>query len=461
MRLLLWFRLHRLVDILKTKSVCLIVDNPLRDLNGLILLAYQLVKRGMDVWLVPMYEQWNEIQAIRPDAVMVNYLRENNRNHVISYLRAGMMVGVLETEGVGGRSLNEYRQLVSTTGCTDLLDLYFLWGSSQKTALLEEGVIPESIAKVTGCPRYDFCATPWRHLLERRESRPYILINTSFPTANPRFSAGQGAEIAAMVAAGFSAEFAAEYIDAARGALIGMVGLLEELAVRFPDRLFVLRPHPFESPEGYRSLRRFPNLVIRQEGTSLEWVAHADALIHLNCSTAVEASMLGVAALSPSWLDASPLHVPLASDLSQHYVSVQYFVTGLRRALADKEGGVAQRSSRAIEDYYFRVDGKASSRVADAIAVALASRGVPRNRGLPKVSFRFKAKALVKSILGSRLFHVLFRRRTKIAAKSFTAQQVGVLLASIGSLDGKHVLVTNTVGASSPGDRSSVLVRAA
>jgi len=448
------------VDILKTKSVCLIVDNPLRDLNGLILLAYQLVKRGMDVWLVPMYEQWNEIQAIRPDAVMVNYLRDNNRNHVISYLRAGMMVGVLETEGVGGRSLNEYRQLVSTTGCADLLDLYCLWGPSQKTALLEEGVIPESIAKVTGCPRYDFCAPPWRHLLERRESRPYVLINTSFPTVNPRFSAGKGAEIAAMVAAGFSAEFAAEYIDAARRALTGMVGLLEELAVRFPNRLFVLRPHPFESPEGYRSLRRFPNLEIRQEGTSLEWVAHADALIHLNCSTAVEASMLGVPALSPSWLDASPLHVPLASDLSQHYASVQDFATGLRRALADKEGGVARRYSGAVEDYYFRIDGQASGRVADAIEVALASRGVPRNRVLPTVPVRFKAKALVKSILGSRLFHVLTRRRTKIAAKSFTAQQVGALLASIGTLDNEHSKLAAATSTSSPGVRSSVLVRA-
>jgi surface carbohydrate biosynthesis protein len=319
---------------LKTKSVCLIVDNPLRDLNGLILLAYQLVKRGMDVWLVPMYEQWKEIQAIRPDAVMVNYLRENNRNHVISYLRAGMMVGVLETEGVGGRSLNEYRQLVSTTGCADLLDLYCLWGSSQKTTLLEEGVISESIAKVTGCPRYDFCAPPWRHMLERRESRPYVLINTSFPTVNPQFSAGKGAEIAAMVAAGFSAEFAAEYIDAARRALTGMVGLLEELAVKFPDKLFVLRPHPFELPEGYQSLRRFPNLEIRQEGTSLEWVAHADALIHLNCSTAVEASMLGVPTLSPMWLDATPLHVPLASDLSRHFNSLQELAEGLSLALA-------------------------------------------------------------------------------------------------------------------------------
>lgn len=448
------------MDILRNKTVCLIVDNPLRDLNGLILLAYQLAKRGVDVWLVPMYEQWNEILAIRPDAVMVNYLRENNRNHVVSYLRSGMAVGVLETEGVGGRSLDEYRQLVSTTGCADLLDLYCLWGPSQKKVLLDEGVLPESIAQVTGCPRYDFCAPPWRHLLERRESRPYVLINTSFPTVNPRFSAGDGAEIAAMVAAGFSSEFAAQYIDAARRALTGMSGLLEDLAVRFPQKLFVLRPHPFESPEGYQALGRFPNLEIRQEGTSLEWVAHADALIHLNCSTAVEASMLGVPSLSPSWLDATPLHVPLASDLSRHFNSAEELAEGLSLALAEKERGVARGAAQEIEQYYFRIDGQASARVADAITTTLTAEGRSRSRDLPVVPARFRAKAIVKRMLGSNLFHALARRRQKIAAKSFSAQQVGALLSAIGSLDTERPQGAADIGASSPGTRSSVLVRA-
>lgn len=448
------------MDILSNKTVCLIVDNPLRDLNGHILLAYQLAKRGMDVWLVPMYEQWNEILAIRPDAVMVNYLRDNNRNHVVSYLRSGMVVGVLETEGVGGRSLDEYRQLVSTTGCADLVDLYCLWGPSQKVVLLDESVISESIARVTGCPRYDFCAPPWRHLLERRESRPYVLINTSFPTVNPRFSAGDGAEIAAMVAAGFSAEFATKYIDAARRALTGMISLLGDLAVKFPGELFVLRPHPFESPQGYQVLRRFPNIEIRQEGTSLEWVAHASALIHLNCSTAVEACMLGVPVLSPSWLDATPLHVPLAAELSRHFNSVHELAEGLSLAQTEKDRDVARGAAQKIEQYYFRIDGQASTRVADAITTTLTSQRRPRSRDLPVVPARFKAKAMVKIMLGSNLFHALARRRQKIAAKSFSAQQVGVLLASIASLDAGRSQRASTIDASSPGARSSVLVRA-
>ena len=36
------------------------------------------------------------------------------------------------------------------------------------------------------------------------------------------------------------------------------------------------------------------NLQVRQEGTSLEWIHSASLLVHQNCSTAVEAVMLGV-----------------------------------------------------------------------------------------------------------------------------------------------------------------------
>lgn len=444
---------------LNNKSVCLIVDNPLRDLNGLVLLAYQLAARGLDVWLVPMYEQWIEIKAIRPAAVMMNYLRENNAEHVLSYLHAGMTVGVLETEGVGGRSLEEYRKLISTTGHARLLDLYCFWGPSQRAALVEHQVLPERIAHVTGCPRYDFCAEPWRTLLSRRQSKPYVLINTSFPTVNPRFSAGDDAEIAAMVSAGFPADFATQYIQAARHALNGIIALLEVQLAQFPDQHFVLRPHPFESPQGYAALRRFPNLEIRQEGTSLEWVAHADALIHLNCSTAIEARMLDVPVLSPTWLDAPPLHVPLVSNLSQHHANAAQFSAALAAVLDGAADQANAGATQAMENYYHHIDGQASHRVAEAIVSAMAAKDARAAAEVPGVSFGFKAKAWLQSVTGARLFHTLARRREKIAAKSFSVQQVSALLADIGEVDqrGKKAI---DVRASASRTGSSVRVSA-
>jgi hypothetical protein len=52
--------------------VCLIVDNPLRDLEGLVLLGRQLAIRGAKVTLVPMYEQGFDVPAL---LVLMNYPR--------------------------------------------------------------------------------------------------------------------------------------------------------------------------------------------------------------------------------------------------------------------------------------------------------------------------------------------------------------------------------------------------
>src|SRR3546814_14841685 len=75
-------------------------------------------------------------------------------------------------------------------------------------------------------------APPWRQMLERRIREPYVLINTSFPSVNPRFSAGAGAEIEAMISAGFSKDFAEEYIAAARSAISGIIDQIGRASCR-------------------------------------------------------------------------------------------------------------------------------------------------------------------------------------------------------------------------------------
>ena len=79
--------------------VCLVVDNPLRDLDGIVLLGWTLAQKGAEVFLVPMYQQAFEVAALLPDLVLVNYLRPNNRRLVEAYSKGGILVGVLDTEG--------------------------------------------------------------------------------------------------------------------------------------------------------------------------------------------------------------------------------------------------------------------------------------------------------------------------------------------------------------------------
>ena len=272
--------------------VCLVVDNPLRDLDGLVLLGRELAQSGIETMLTPMYEQSFDVAAFEPDLVLVNYVRPNNRDLLIRYKEKGIRVGVLDTEGAGGRSASEFAQLVAHGGAADIVDFYCVWGPAQLEALAP--LLGERL-RLTGCPRYDYCAQPWRQALHRPDLPPgYVLINTNFPTVNPRYSGGARDERRTVVRVGFSKDMANAYLAAAQRALAGMVELSGKLAERLPEQRFVLRPHPFESMDVYRELERLPNFSVRQQGTSLDWLEGASLLLHLNCSTAVEATMLGV-----------------------------------------------------------------------------------------------------------------------------------------------------------------------
>lgn len=421
---------------MKRSRVCLIVDNPLRDLDGLVLLGLQLARRGVDAWLVPMYEQSFDVRAVDADLVLVNYVRANNLDHVMAYRREGIRVGVLDTEGVGGKTPAEFAALVAASGGAAAVDLYCVWGVAQQQALVEVGAVPEDRIQVTGCPRYDYCAPPWKNALPLPAEAPgYVLVNTNFPIINPRFSGGADNEMANAVKAGFSREFAESYVRDARVAHAGMLALMDTILARWPGQRFILRPHPFESHECYRTLERHANFALRQEGTSVEWLNQARALLHLNCSTAVEAAMLGKPALSPAWLDTPALHVPGPSSVSRLAASPEALLEALDSVLCSstpEDDRQTRQPLQALRALYHHIDGHAAERVADAIVSALSQPFNPNAGPAPRLKSRavLATRGLLGHAMATKLAGLrepgseLRRRRAKI----FDIEQVKSLV---------------------------------
>lgn len=421
---------------MKRPRVCLIVDNPLRDLDGLVLLGWQLARRGVDAWLVPMYEQSFDVRAVDADLVLVNYVRANNLDHVMAYRCEGIRVGVLDTEGVGGKTPAEFASMVAASGGAAAVDLYCVWGVAQQQALVEVGVVPEDRVQVTGCPRYDYCAPPWKNALPLPAEAPgYVLFNTNFPIINPRFSDGADDEMTNAVKAGFSREFAESYVRDARVAHAGVLALMETILTRWPGQRFILRPHPFESHECYRPLERHANFALRQEGTSVEWLNQARALLHLNCSTAVEAAMLGKPALSPAWLDTPALHVPGPSSVSQLAPSPEALINVLNKILHEASPVDKRETSQSLEALYHQIDGHAAERVAHAIVDTL---GKPPNPVAgPKPRLKSRAVLALRSMLGHELASRLgdwrqpARESRRRLGKLFSVDQVQSLVGRL------------------------------
>ena len=430
--------------------ICLIVDNPLRDLDGLVLLAWHLARRGAEIYLVPMYAQGFDVPPIAPDLVVANYVRPNNRDLLLQYRRRGILVGVLDTEGAAGKNADQFADMVARMDCASFIDVYCVWGTEQYDAFHRAEIVPSDRLRLTGCPRFDFCTMPWRAALPKPTHSDFILLNTNFPSVNPRFSRGWEDETKAMVAAGFTEAFARTFIADARRAYDGVLNTTEQLIRDFPDVKFVLRPHPFEDAAAYRRLRG-PNLSVRQEGSALEWIALCRLLIHQNCSTAVEAIMMGVEPLSLDWLNTPALELDGPTSVSQRIRSYDALRGSIERSLSGKGWNVdeSQRSARRdlIAGTYFSNDGQSAARIADALLETIdacrsaASRVVRRP---PRPSLRASASALARRVLGYRGAGLVKsmagdRARAARAAKSFSAQQVSATLTRIAAAAGEEL----------------------
>jgi surface carbohydrate biosynthesis protein len=426
--------------------LCLIVDHPARDLDGLVLLARELAARGAEVFLVPMYET-QEVFLLRPDRVLVNYVRFANLEFLRTCRRLGIDVAVLDTEG-GVVDLAAYRRDVAPY--LPHVDRYLLWGLRQLEALR---ACPESRAvrlEVTGCPRYDYAVAPWKDALADPEplDRPFVLLNTNFPSVDPRFqSAGKEAH---QLVHGMglpkdrvddlfrqTEEVRARFLDVAR-----------ELAAAFPSTPFVLRPHPFENPDVYRrAFEGLPNVRVRQEGAVFHWIRRAVAVVHHHCSTAVESFLMGVEPLMLSWIRAPLLEQAVSAAVSRHAGSLDE----LKAQIAEIRSGrplppsadLQARRDAVVRDWFFRNDGRAAARAAAALLDAPARPKPGRLTGalrlvLGRGRWTAALQALALLLLGSRAYCLLRAAATgpRDPAKRFDAPLVRRLLARLDAVAG-------------------------
>ena len=430
----------------------IIVDNPKRDLDGVTLVAHELVKRGAEVLLVPMYQQGYDVPLLCPHGVIVNYARPNNAELLASYRALDMCVMVLDTEGgvlsqSGPDSPENWARLFRENGYDRLVDGYFFWGSRLYSAFHAQSALPSCALHITGCPRFDFCAEPWRRLFAGPQNG-YVLVNTNFSSINPRFTESADREKAILLELGWQPEYASRLFEHLHAVWPRYLDTIEHIARRLPQCRVWVRPHPFEEEAPYaRRLAGLENVTVDGRGNVLPTIANAACVVHLNCGTAVEATMLGTPAISLEYLNTEVLrsHAWLPARLSIAASSLRELEDLLqdpaelrRRTAAQRDGNLREW----IEPWFHRVDGQAAARVADAAVSVITAAPTPRRsvahsaRGSRARTAPRMLAGVSALVLGSRLADRLQAvARPARRAKRFTVHDVRTRLAQIAPLD--------------------------
>jgi hypothetical protein len=162
--------------------------------------------------------------------------------------------------------------------------------------------------EATGNPRYDLYRPELRGIFEKRVERlkaehgPFILLNTKFSFANGFFSVEGRLDKMRRRQRLRSAEQESELRDRVTYHQAGFdkfMELVDELSHRFPTHSVVIRPHPYEQIEPWQQKAvSLPNVKAIREGSAAGWILASEACIHTNCTTGVEAYLLGKDSIS-------------------------------------------------------------------------------------------------------------------------------------------------------------------
>jgi hypothetical protein len=159
---------------------------------------------------------------------------------------------------------------------------------------------------MTGNPRIDLLNPIFRNIYQdnlkdiRMKIGEFILINTSFGVCNWKKED--------CLAEDYLKEMEErnkinsqdhrlrlqDYFNYKKQNMNGFRRLAKSLALKYPDTNIVIRPHPSEDVNYWSILEKsYPNILIRSEHDSIPWILGAKAIIQNDCTTGVEAGLIG------------------------------------------------------------------------------------------------------------------------------------------------------------------------
>jgi len=373
-------------------SLIIPVENQVRELDPKLLLACVAAERGF-VSILGSRTRVDFRVARLPQSVYLSKSMTPKSAKMFRILRLlGHEVAVWDEEALVYLSPEHYYARRISPKTLSYVSRLFAWGRDNAEMFRKYPECSGIPIHEVGNPRIDLLRPELRSYFQEEVRRirerfgRYVLVNTNFSMVNGFLdslnlfrSARASDEDRELGAAGVGTtrEFAAGYA-AHKGALFDAFrAMLPLLGKAFPEHSFIVRPHPSENPEPWtNAARESENVQVAHEGNVIPWLLAADVLIHNGCTTAVEAFVLEVPAISYRPVKAGPYDFDLPNALSHECASLDALRETLGRVLGGALGRLCEPTPpRPFEEYLVGLDGPlASDRIVDALERSEAIR---------------------------------------------------------------------------------------
>ena len=302
-------------------TIAIPVETKVRDLIGSVWLGINLVDDGHtivigrkttiqqnhDVFGTDIYLGGGTISQ----EVIYNYKKYSNANIDVLFL---------DTEGGIYHSEEAYKSRVNNDAKKYVTE-FLAWGQNSGKIAKKSGY--ESV-KTVGHPRFDLLKDEYKEIYDKerelitRQFGEFLLINTNFSIVNHEY----------MSMKDFEKRVHQDRISHQLKTLEMFDDLILELGKR--DINVVIRPHPSESHSYYQNkYEMYDNIHTVHEGNVRPWINASCAVIHNNCTTAIESKMLNNPTLSYGPGNESYGKITLANDISENFESKQNILNRL------------------------------------------------------------------------------------------------------------------------------------
>lgn len=288
--------------------VQLLCDQKWRDLPNLAAIKVALEAHGHRVLVSTIKDAAPIAIAFRPDCVVFNHILSPGNRKLAASLRANSVaVVVLPTEGA---MRPERRSLAAGEFAESWpMDLYLAWSEPAAKAVRARWGLDQSAVRAIGCTRFDFYTPAFDGVITSREAfcrqhdldpaRPIVTWASAYGFADVESRPAVHAQFLKETAEKGIAEcYRRVGLDPARIPSVQSEGrqaaasALMTMAAARPRVQFVLRPHPNENRNFYRSLIAEHGLQnVRFCPQDYIWnVLRATSVhLHRHCTTAIEA----------------------------------------------------------------------------------------------------------------------------------------------------------------------------
>lgn len=367
----------------RLRSVIIPAEIETREFDAKLLLACIAAKRGFTAYVGSRFAVNMAAERLPASIRLEKGVTGRSRKMFRNARDLGHMLMSWDEEGLVYYSRDLYYERRLSQKTMNLVRGLLAWGEDNAETWREWPHYSGTPIAVTGNPRVDllrpefrdYYAEPARRLRDRFGD--FILINSNFGTVNffyPHLSRFAGdresmPDEGLDTLAGHRRELFRHFLQ-----------MVPAVARAFPDQTIVLRPHPAENSDTWRTAcADLPNVRVVLEGAVPPWLLAAKMVIHNGCTTGVEAALLGRPVVAYQPITSERWDIRLPNALSHPVFSTEALIESIGMILSGRSLGSvdSDERQRILEKHITGLTERfASERIMDAVE-RLRDEGVP------------------------------------------------------------------------------------